>query len=152
MLYWYASKEITAPVEFAIVRPNVAEPVLEVRLPGPFKPGIHAIDLGQLGARLDEEVDYEWFVSVVFDAAQRSNDVTAGAGIRLVGAGDALRGQFGAAGSRAEGAEYATAGIWYDAIAALSSKLAGNPTDSAAAGQRAELLRQVGLEDAAGTD
>lgn len=152
VLYWYASKEITAPVEFTIVRPNVAEPVLEVTLPGPFKPGIHAIPLERLGAALDEDADYEWFVSVVFDAAQRSSDVTAGGGIRLVGTGDAVRARFTGDEATAVVEDYATAGIWYDAIAALSEKLASNPADALAASQRADLLRQVGLEGGAAAD
>ena len=152
VLYWYASKEITAQVEFTIVRPNVADPVLEVTLPGPFKPGIHAIPLQQLGAALDEEVAYEWFVSVVFDPAQRSSDVTAGAGIRLVGAGDAVRARFTGEEAKAAVEDYAAAGIWYDAISNLSEKLASNPADGLAASQRADLLRQVGLAAAAGAD
>lgn len=136
VLYWYASKEVTAPVELTIVQPDIAEPLLEVTLDGPFGAGIHAIDLSRYTAKLEPEVDYEWFVSVVFDPAQRSNDVTAGGGIRLLGAGDELRRKL--AGDDSAG-ELAAAGVWYDAVEKLS---VGDETSRL---MRAALLEQVGL-------
>lgn len=142
VLYWYSSKAISAPVEFSLVRPNVPEPVLEVRLEGPFEPGIHAINLGSHGVKLSPDTDYEWYISVVFDPAQRSNDVTAGGGIRLLAPADPTR--VGLAAGTVSGPAFAQAGVWYDAIAALSAA-----ADAAALAQRAELLEQVGLNDAA---
>lgn len=152
VLYWFASKEISVPVELSIVRPGVAEPVFETTLPGPFEPGFHAIDLRGLGVTLDAATDYEWFVSVVFDTAQRSKDVTAGGAIRLLAAGDPVRGALEGAGRGPGAADYAAAGIWYDAVAAVSARLAAWPGDTVAAGERASLLRQVGLERAAAAD
>ena len=147
VFYWYCSRTITAPVEFALVKPNVPEPVLEVTLKGPFEPGIHAIDLHAYDLKLEPETDYEWFVSVIFDPAQRSNDVTAGAGIRQIGPNDGTRTALRPA--TAQGADYALAGVWYDAIATLSASIAARPTDPTPREQRAELLQQVGLTDAA---
>jgi len=142
VFYWYCSKAIEVPVEFALVRPKVPEPVLEVTLKGPFQPGVHAVDLRAHGVKLAPEVDCEWFISVVFDPSQRSNDITAGAGIRLVAASDPLRAALQV--DTAQGTDYAQAGIWYDAIAALSA----SSGDTAALAQRAELLEQVGLGEA----
>lgn len=147
VFYWYCSRAITTPVEFAIVKPNVPEPVLEVILKGPFAPGIHAVDLREYGTVLQAETDYEWFISVIFDPAQRSNDVTAGAAIRQVGAKDGIRTSLGT--GQTQGADYAQAGLWYDAISALSASIADQPTDPAPREQRAELLQQVGLMEAA---
>jgi Domain of Unknown Function (DUF928) len=147
VFYWYSSRAIAVPVEFAIVKPNVPEPVLEVTLKGPFEPGIHAVDLRAYGLKLDAETDYEWFVSVIFDPKQRSNDVTAGAGIRQIGADDGIRTALKPA--TAQGADYAQAGVWYDAIASLSANIAARPTDPTPREQRAALLQQVGLTDAA---
>lgn len=143
VLYWYCSRAIEAPVEFALVQPNVAEPVLEVALPGPFAPGIHAVDLASHGVELREETEYEWYVSVVFDAAQRSSDVTAGAGIRRLAASDPVRAALAASGTDA--VALAGAGVWYDAITALSRAAV---TDATARARRAELLGQVGLGSA----
>ncbi len=136
VLYWFASKSVTAPVEFTLVRPGVPEPLLEVALDGPFEAGIHAIDLSRYVVRLDPEIDYEWFVSVVFDPAQRSSDATAGGGIRLLGADDGRRRQLAGASSAGD---FAQAGVWYDAIASLSAG------DDASRRMRAALLSQVGL-------
>jgi len=144
VVYWYASGPITTPVEFALVRPNVPEPVLEITLAGPFAAGIHAINLADHGVKLAAETDYEWFVSVVFDPAQRSNDVTAGAGIRLVGPQDPVRASVDA--TTTDGAAYAQAGLWYDALASLSAVA---ERDAQARTQRAALLEQVGLAQAA---
>lgn len=141
-LYWYASRAITAPVEFSLVRPGVPEPVLEVTLEGPFEAGLHTVDLADHGVALAPDVDYEWYVSVVFDPAQRSSDVTAGAGVRHVLAS----GEFAVAGEDGSGAAYAAAGLWYDALEVLSAQAA---TEPAARSARTALLRQVGLEKAA---
>lgn len=144
VLYWHASKAITATVEFSLVKPDVPEPVLEVELKGPFDAGLHAVDLSQHGVTLAPDVDYEWYVSVVFDPAQRSNDVTAGAGVRHVLA----NGEFASLGGGADasGAAYAAAGLWYDALGTLSVRAA---SETAAREARVELLRQVGLAEAA---
>ncbi len=144
IFYWFCTRAITAPVEFTLVRPGVPEPVLEVTLPGPFEPGIHVVDLSAHGTALAAELDYEWFISVVFDPAQRSNDVTAGAGIRQVGANDPIRKSLPGV-AIATGAEYAQAGLWYDAVAALSTTIAQHPEDPTPREQRTELFRQVGL-------
>ncbi|MGH8598156.1 MAG: DUF928 domain-containing protein [Gammaproteobacteria bacterium] len=145
--FWYCSRAISAPVEFALVRPNVPEPVIEVTLEGPFAAGIHVVDLRDYAAKLEPEVDYEWFISVVFDPAQRSNDVTAGASVRQLGANDGIRSSLPT--GTADGVDYAEAGVWYDALAALSANIVSQPTAETPRLQRAELLRQVGLPAAA---
>ena len=43
--------------------------------------------------------------------------------------------------------DYAGAGIWYDAIAALNELIAAAPQDAALRTQRSALLREVGLPD-----
>jgi hypothetical protein len=40
---------------------------------------------------------------------------------------------------------YAQAGIWYDALDAISNEIDANPKDSSLRHQRADLLKQVGL-------
>jgi hypothetical protein len=47
---------------------------------------------------------------------------------------------------------YAAAGLWYDAIATLSERIAAAPADPLLRRQRAALLRQVGLQEVADWD
>ncbi len=143
-LFWYASRAIDVPVEFTLNIPGVAEPVAELRLRGPFAPGFHRVDTKALGVTLNPGVDYEWFIAVVFDEAQRSSDVAAGAGIRYVVADAAVSGSLNGKSSVPAAAVFAEAGYWYDALTALEQ-----PGDTEASAQRAELLRQVGLTQAA---
>jgi hypothetical protein len=46
---------------------------------------------------------------------------------------------------------YADAGVWYDALAAISDQIDANPADSALQQSRADLLRQGGLKGVAVT-
>jgi hypothetical protein len=47
---------------------------------------------------------------------------------------------------------YAQHGVWYDAIAALSSQIDATPEDPTLREQRAALLDQVGLSEVAAYD
>jgi hypothetical protein len=47
---------------------------------------------------------------------------------------------------------YAQNGIWYDALEAISNTIEAHPDDASLREQRASLLRQVGLPEAATAD
>jgi predicted Zn-dependent protease len=47
---------------------------------------------------------------------------------------------------------YAEAGIWYDALEAISNAVDAHPEDASLREQRASLLKQVGLPEAAAID
>jgi hypothetical protein len=83
-------------------------------------------------------------VAVVVDPAQRSRDIVAGGDIKRVDA------PVSAAGGPLDLARtYAEAGLWYDLIDALSAGIAASPGDAGLREQRAALLEQVGLTEAA---
>ena len=52
----------------------------------------------------------------------------------------------------ARASAYAQAGIWYDALDAISNAIEANPNDASLKEQRAALLKQVGLSQAAALD
>ena len=49
-------------------------------------------------------------------------------------------------------AAYGQAGIWYDAFESVSNAIEAHPDDASLRAQRASLLQQVGLSEAAAAD
>jgi Domain of Unknown Function (DUF928) len=138
-VYWYVSEPLNTPVELTL---TTTEPLkdavpttLELTLQPPIAQGVHALRLGDHGVTLKPGVEYQWFVAVVSNPAQRSSDVVAGGGIKRIEAADAVRD-----------------GVWYDAIDQLSQQISANPADARLRQQRAALLEQVGLREAAAFD
>jgi len=55
-------------------------------------------------------------------------------------------------GDLARAQAYAQAGIWYDAFESVSNAIEAHPDDPSLRAQRASLLQQVGLSEAATAD
>jgi Domain of Unknown Function (DUF928) len=157
-IYWYVSEPLTRPVELTLstTEPlkDAASPSLEIMLQPPIAEGVHAVRLADHGIALKPGVEYQWFVAVVANPAQRSNDVIAGGAIKRVAAedSDSVRIRLKDAPSSRWPAVYAESGLWYDAIDQLSRDISANPADARLRQQRAALLEQVGLREAAAFD
>ena len=154
-IYWFASQPIDNPVEITITSTaslqDAAKPVLEIALQPPVAKGIHAFRLADHGVALKPGVEYQWFVAVVRNPAQRSKDVVAGGTIKRV-EDSALQAQIQQASPAQRPALYAQAGIWYDAIDQISTQISADQTNRQLHERRAELLEQVDLRDAAAFD
>jgi hypothetical protein len=154
-LYWYVSEALDMPVELTITPAGklheATPPVLELTLKPPVASGVHALRLEEHGVGLKPGVEYQWFVAVVTNPAQRSNDVVAGGSVIRVDDG-AIRAKLQQAPQASWPALYAQDGIWYDAIDQLSSSISAQPADRRLRQQRAALLEQVGLKEAAAFD
>jgi len=144
-LFWFISTRTALPVELTIIDPAVVGSVLETRLSAPVERGVHRVRLAEHGVRLRMGVAYQWSVTVVPDPAHRSRDILASGTIERVEADAGLKQQL--PGTRVENlaAVYAQAGIWYDALEAISDVIDGAPKDDTLRRYRAELLAQVGL-------
>jgi hypothetical protein len=92
---------------------------------------------------------YQWFVALIPDSTQRSEDVLSGGTIERIVRPDALRAAQQQASEAVPPRLYAEAGLWYDALAAISEHIAETPYEPALRQQRAALFEQVGLLDAA---
>jgi hypothetical protein len=119
-------------------------PLVERTLTGPFEAGVQRIDLGGLGVRLAPGKDYQWFVSLIPDPDERSEDIVAGGGVALADPAP-LRETLASAPEGEQVVVLAREGIWYDAIDALSRRIESAPADPLPREQRALLLAQVGL-------
>ena len=108
--------------------------------------------LKDLGIQLKPGIEYRWFVGMVTDPQQRSNDVIASGTIMRNEAPSTLTQKLAQSDKRAVPFIYAEEGYWYDAIATVSDLIAANPGDAALRQQRATLLEQAGLDEAARFD
>jgi hypothetical protein len=148
-LYWYLSQVVTEPVEFTLNDERRIAPLVEVRLTSPTKPGIQQIQLADHGVRLDPDVGYEWSIAIVPDPDRRSKDIISSGWIERIPVPEDLAANLAGAGKALTPGIYAEAGIWYDALGVLSDLIAETPDDPRPHLQRATLLDQVGLADAA---
>ena len=148
-LYWYLSKPSPYPIEFTFVDSRTIPPVVETQLPPPPEVGVQALRLKDFGVSLEVGVPYRWFISLVVDRSNPSKDITAGAIIERV---SYLEGMMIHSANEEDPVGLAAAGLWYDAVRAISAKIESSPGDPYYRGQRAFLLQQVGLSEVAEFD
>jgi hypothetical protein len=151
-VYWYLTREVSDPVEITLIDQVGTRPLLEHRLAPPVRAGIHGVRLADHGVRLAPGVPYQWSIAVVRDGERRSRDVLSGGFIQRVEPPAALSRQLAAASPTERVAMYAEAGLWYDAISAVSERIEMSPNDVDVRRQRAVLLEQVGLREVAEFD
>jgi len=145
-LYWYTSKDVEQPVEITLIARGAIDPLLEHTLKGPVSAGVQRLALADLGVSLKPGTEYQWFVSVIMDPTQRSQDYTAGAAIQRVAADQETQARLQNAPAEELAFIYAQAGLWFDAIDSLSQRINSSPTDAVARQQRQALVQQVGLK------
>jgi hypothetical protein len=151
-LYWYLSKPTSYPIEFTIIDDRGIQPLIERRLSGSLQPGMQRVRLAEYGLRLSVGVLYRWSVALVVDPDNRSRDVIAGGAIERIAPPTELRAKLARAGKTRAPYLYAEAGLWYDALAAISDLIDAAPNDQVLRQERASLLEQVGLPQIAELD
>ena len=151
-LYWYLSKTTSLPLEFTLVDTRAIRPLLETRLKSPTQPGVQRIALNDFGIKLEPGVQYKWFVTLVLGPEASSKDIVAGGTIERVPYIEALTIHLASATNGDAVFRFAEAGLWYDAITAISTKIEASPDDRTLRKQRASLLQQVGLWEIAKYD
>jgi uncharacterized protein DUF928 len=151
-VYWYLTRDASDTVEVALIDHIGTRPLIEHRLPPPVRAGIHALRLADHGVRLVPATPYQWSVAIVRDDERRSRDVLAIGLIERVELPTVLGQRLAPATPAERVSLYAEAGLWYDAIALLSERIDAAPTDVDLRRQRAALLDQVGLREAAAFD
>jgi hypothetical protein len=151
-LYWFISKKTPNPIEFTIAEKYAAKPVLEARLKPLEGAGIQCIRLEDYGVRLTPNVPYKWFVTVVTDPNHRSRDILSGGMIEVISPSADFSAMLRQTPKARQPFVLAEEGIWYDALASVSDRIDASPKDPSLRKQRAALLDQVGLKEAAEFD
>ena len=151
-LFWFLSTLTEYPAEFTLIEAQTVRPLVERRLEPLKKPGIQRIRLADYGLYLQENVLYQWFITLIPDPQRRSKDILSGGLIRKTlppGTGSETQGEEDmakAVHSRAE------AGLWYDAFTAACELIERSPDNVLLRQMRASLLHQVGLDEVAARD
>jgi hypothetical protein len=151
-LFWFQSRPAKAKLELTLVEPRKAKPLLSLTSSQADKAGMHRVKLAKHNIELQPDVLYEWNVAIVPDAENRSKDIIAKGVIKRVKASADLGKSIENADDLGRAAAYAEAGIWYDALEAISDAIDAHPADASLHMQRASLLKQVGLPEAAAGD
>jgi hypothetical protein len=150
-LFWFQSKPAEMKFELTLLEENQAKPLVQFTIERSAKAGIQRLPLADHGVKLVPGVEYQWVVALIHDPDNRSSDLVASGAIKRIAPSDELRGKVLAANLETLPAIYAEAGIWYDALTALSDRIEARPTDTTLREARVDLLRQVGLKIAEGS-
>jgi len=150
-LFWYIDQvpDASIRIEFTLLDEESIAPLVEKFLVTPKRAGVHRIRLADYGAQLVTHTEYEWSVALVLDSNDRSKDIVATGWIDRVEPSEQLVSRLATEGRERAVVVYASEGLWYDAFSTLSDQIDRNPADEQPRQQRAALLRQVGLEEAA---
>ena len=151
-LFWFQSKPAKAKLDLTVVEPKKPKPLLSLAAQEADKPGIHRVKLAKYKIELQPDVPYEWSVAIVPDAENRSRDVIAKGVIKRVTPPGDLATRIENADNIERAAAYAEAGFWYDAFESVSNAIEAHPDDASLRAQRASLLQQIGLSQAAALD
>ena len=155
-LFWFqdgpAPKGVNARFELTLVDPKNPKPLLKVGTALDSQKdggaGIRRIQLARQKVKLDPGVAYKWSVALVPDPKNRSQDLVASGVIQMMPPSPELTAELAKADADKVSA-YASKGVWYDALSALSDQIDAAPKDATLRAERANLLQQVGLKAAA---
>jgi len=148
-IYWYLSAETNCRIDLTLTDEQTIEPLLELILSPPIKPGVQRIGLADHKIHLAPGVQYHWSVALVPDPEHRSKDIIAAGEIKRIDATEMLQTKLAQANKMEVAAVYAEAGLWYDALTTISDLIAEVPQNPVLRMQRAALLEQVRLPEVA---
>jgi hypothetical protein len=151
-LYWYLSKPANARLDVTVINDTDIDPLLEKVIGVPTSAGIQQLDLAEVGTKLEPGIEYRWFVSIIPDEEQRSNDIVASGTIEYTAPEAGLESRISTSDEVEQAAVFAENGVWYDAIDSLSRAIEQNPDDASLHALRAAMLEQVGLTAVAAYD
>jgi hypothetical protein len=151
-LFWYQSKPAKASFELTLLEEDSVKPILQVKSEQSVQAGIQRLKLADHGVRLTPGVEYRWVVALITDPGNRSSDLIASGFLKRIEPSNDLQARLAKASPVEKPGIYAEAGIWHDALASLSDLIDSRPEAQNLREERADLLRQVGLQFAANAD
>jgi hypothetical protein len=143
-LFWYIGQLTSQPVDVMITDEGNTQNLLDVRMLPPIRPGIHKVDLKDYGIRLQPNTTYQWKI-ILRGNIPGEDHTTSGWIMRVSPPSHVAALTHLPSITSISLRPLAEAGLWYDAIWALSERIQSNPTDTTSLNQRANLFEQVGL-------
>jgi len=151
-LFWYQSGPATTPIELTLIEPGKPGWILRVGADIANQPGIHRFSLEKHNITLAPGILYKWTIALVPNRANRSQDVIASDTIQRVEPDAQLTATLAGCKGLDKAANYAGKGIWYDALEAVTNEIDAAPKNKEIRLERAALLEQVGLKEAAASE
>jgi hypothetical protein len=150
---WFVSKPTPYQVIVTLRDDRSPKAFQEKPIPSPTKPGIYTINFKELGFVLEPNVQYKWYVAVIRDPDQHSNNQVAGGIIERCELSECLE-PMGAklTCSYDTVVDNAKAGFWYDAMGCLCNLIDSDSKNEKLRRLRARLLKEVGLNGVAEWD
>lgn len=149
VLYWFTPTNHSLSYEFTLIADSAEAPIVEAKLPSPARGGIQQIRLADYKVKLVPGERYQWSVALVMDPDEPSANVVAKGAIERVNRDKLERPVSSDVGKSDAPRQYAEAGVWYDAVMAISDQVQSNPADKELRRQQTSLLEQGGLVDVA---
>lgn len=150
-LFWYQTAAAKTHFELTLTEPKNPKPLLKVAT-DKADGGIHRVSLAKHKVTLKPGVSYKWTIAWVPDPANRSQDVIASGSIQRIEPDAKLTAALADAKGLEKAAVYAQHGIWYEALETVSNEIDAAPKNKDLHAQRAALLDQAGLKDAAASE
>ena len=119
-LYFRVSRRVNYPMRLTISAPWQPVPVIETNIPSPPAAGIYAVRLADHRVRLDTGIVYTWSISVILNPDVPSRNIVASASLLPVPPDPRLEDAVRADPPASRAALLASAGLWYDAVAAAA--------------------------------
>lgn len=146
---WYVASMPSTPMQFALVEPGVAKPIMVKRFQN-VKSGIVQLEIPPNIPELSVGKVYRWTVSLVCNSKRPSENIYVRSWISRVANPIAANNDRATLNSPAKmlrdtAEEYARSGIWYDAVASVSKAYLADPKDDLNYQYLRFLLNGVGL-------
>lgn len=146
-LYWFLERLPETPRELrlTIASEEDDEPLVDVALPAPERPGLQRIALADI-ARLEPDRAYIWSVAIRIDIARPSQDLMSFGWIRYQAMSEEQAAAVEHASVEERPAVQARLGYFYDAFSSLATVRREQPDNASVRDAQRALLEQVGLE------
>jgi hypothetical protein len=146
VVYYYVSADTDASVEIGLTATkDVENPVLETKIKGPTKSGLHKLDLAKFKqdgkpVKLEPGVKYDLAITVVASETSASENPTATCHLTRLDPKEAPAGTSDEKDPARRAVAFAKAGIWFDYIDAMNVAIEAKPKDEALLQKRAKAL------------
>jgi hypothetical protein len=127
------------------------ELVYQTTLNATGKAGVIGIDLSKMVAApaLKVNENYRWYLSIVCNSDNRSEDIWVDGWVQRVDLPTALTAQLAEASPLAQVQAYLDNQLWYEAVTQLAQLMQTQPTDATVVAEWQQLLASINLEQAA---